>query len=998
MIKVFIECNDQCDVTLITIDTIKSKTTSRDRRTNAIISEHSVIVVMSNGMDAFLVDAMSETDNKTIIIAFQDAILQQTRQIIQLRNRHTEFITLDKQLIFESKYLIRNIPAIRKWLITNYKTIFHIIEDDLKRQQNDQLQNTMTLFGQESSLEMKPSKSHFARKDAAYVVIGGLSGLGWEIVKWLCRSGAGVVITFSRKSGNTVKKKRDEEMIHLMDTLMEMYGNNVKSLICDISKIKSVKTAFKQVEVLFPSTPVRGVFQGAGILKDVLFEQMDMDLFEQVLEPKVLGTWNLHTVTKNMKLDYFVMHSSIASVFGNRGQTNYSSANAFMDSLAYYRRSLGMAGQTINWSVLSVGMGSDELLVKHLQTLGYFPMETASIINCLLDALLKNPIQIVYGLFDWPSVRDNSIQVALLKKSEGKTLLQSSRLAVRSSTSTSLDLNAYMNHSDVDQLEYLQALLVKQLSRILNTEPTDLFMDVSFRDLGLDSRMATEMIDTFYESTTIKIPFLFFEDPEYNIKRTVAFVHDRLITNTSFADEDFMKLETEVLSKTLSFEEKLFYDIQNDHPTHPRVWFCTDFLLGTKCANIDLWKKIVKWLTIKHPELRTNLHHTVEKVQFGVQKRVVHPVESAINFVVVDHSVFNSPVSDVHQSFDHANESPLRIMYDDSGQTHRIRFIMAHTLLDLQSSLVLFQTIDEFLYEHLVLSKVPDLTPYEFVDVATVMDQKLVHAKQNLEQFWNSELNNTGLPVTICKPLKPLQKPSGNVNFVAKKLPKASIDRISALSITAEQVLCGLYQLLLHKITGHKVIPIILCTDIRQHFPELGSNRMMMGTNFVPVITCLSDANCTLHDYILQCATNVENANRNSLYPYYLLKAMPGYNSNIHRHHIRFSEFPPRSNRAEGRNNYWMRKVDEQLGYLNDMETALLIHQEDDEMILRLQYDTNIIDELTARSMLSDLHFLIKLLLRRPTMNIGDILIKTYNNTSTRSVIASGDTTVCNVL
>lgn len=61
-----------------------------------------------------------------------------------------------------------------------------------------------------------------------------------------------------------------------------------------------------------------------------------------------------------MDLDFFVMFSSMTSLIGNVGQASYSSANAFLDSLAQYRRcALGLPGLAINWGPLGGARGLD---------------------------------------------------------------------------------------------------------------------------------------------------------------------------------------------------------------------------------------------------------------------------------------------------------------------------------------------------------------------------------------------------------------------------------------------------------------------------------------------------------------------------------------------------------------------------------------------------------------------------------------------------------------
>jgi len=73
-----------------------------------------------------------------------------------------------------------------------------------------------------------------------------------------------------------------------------------------------------------------------------------------------------------MNLDFFVMFSSMASVFGNLKQCSYAACNAFQDSLAQYRRqALGLPGLAINWGPISgAGLMERESSVAKLMSIG----------------------------------------------------------------------------------------------------------------------------------------------------------------------------------------------------------------------------------------------------------------------------------------------------------------------------------------------------------------------------------------------------------------------------------------------------------------------------------------------------------------------------------------------------------------------------------------------------------------------------------------------------
>ena len=96
----------------------------------------------------------------------------------------------------------------------------------------------------------------------------------------------------------------------------------------------------------------------ASLMTSILSEQT-WSRFKTVLDTKIDGAWNLHALSLSSTLDFFVLYSAGASLFGSPGQGNYAAANAFLDGLAHYRHCLGLPALSINWGRWAdVGMAS----------------------------------------------------------------------------------------------------------------------------------------------------------------------------------------------------------------------------------------------------------------------------------------------------------------------------------------------------------------------------------------------------------------------------------------------------------------------------------------------------------------------------------------------------------------------------------------------------------------------------------------------------------------
>ena len=123
-------------------------------------------------------------------------------------------------------------------------------------------------------------------------------------------------------------------------------GVRVLAVVCDVARETEVRGLLDQIQGISP--PLRGVFHLAGARRwgD---SAAKLGPLCHGLWAKVLGSWNLHRLTRQIPLDCFVLYSSWASMLRPPGHANYSAANSFMDALAWHRRALGLPALSINW-------------------------------------------------------------------------------------------------------------------------------------------------------------------------------------------------------------------------------------------------------------------------------------------------------------------------------------------------------------------------------------------------------------------------------------------------------------------------------------------------------------------------------------------------------------------------------------------------------------------------------------------------------------------------
>lgn len=175
---------------------------------------------------------------------------------------------------------------------------------------------------------------------ATYLVTGGLGGIGMELAKWMCQLGAKHLVLTSRS-------KPDERAVKIIDDFNSK-GYNLVPLCLDIGDYQQCEKLLNDIPTLgLPK--LRGIFHLAGLLRDATLTNQTIEMYRTSFQGKVRGIMNLHELTKDSPLEFFNMFSSMVSVFGPIGQSNYAAANNYLDALAHHRHSIGLCGQSVNW-------------------------------------------------------------------------------------------------------------------------------------------------------------------------------------------------------------------------------------------------------------------------------------------------------------------------------------------------------------------------------------------------------------------------------------------------------------------------------------------------------------------------------------------------------------------------------------------------------------------------------------------------------------------------
>ena len=323
--------------------------------------------------------------------------------------------------------------------------------------------------------------------DATYLITGGLGVLGLETARWLAEKGAANLVLLGRNEGSAAAEEQVSKL--------RQSGVSVKVLKADVTKRADVLMI---IEAISGMPPLKGIIHGAGVLSDGVLMKQDMERFHRVISPKADGAWNLHEATLGLNLDFFVCFSSVASVLGSAGQSNYAAANAFLNGFMYERRRQGLHGLSVNWGPWELGMaaGLDNRDAERIAARGIGAISPAEGFDVLEQLILHDETDACVLPVSWDKYLRYHYQgtippffQAVTEESSGNRSASEEKSAIIGK----LEGTPAGQRSTV-LIDYVQ----KQVAMVLHLKQTKrVSPDQGLFDLGIDSLMAMELKNKF---------------------------------------------------------------------------------------------------------------------------------------------------------------------------------------------------------------------------------------------------------------------------------------------------------------------------------------------------------------------------------------------------------------------------------------------------------------------------------------------------------------------
>lgn len=404
------------------------------------------------------------------------------------------------------------------------------------------------------------SNKSVIQEGATYLITGGAGGLGSIIASAIAKTGKVNLILTGRSPIDQEKEKLIQSLSHSK--------NEVIYIPCDVSKESDVDLLFEKIANRFGN--LNAVIHSAGVLNDCLIQMKNWDNFRSLINTKTQAIQYLDNASRHYNLDFFVAFSSVTSVLGNFGQTDYAYANSFLDYFTHWRNQQVATGTrsgtsiSINWPIWAEGgMHIDSRILKTIrENVGIIPLGTENGLQVFFSILANSIHQLapIYGIKEkLKSYLDKSGLLHQSVISESKPIISERKLLPVSSLDESISVTILKEQKDADISGIITPKLLKKLreftSDILDIHEAKINNDQNFGNYGFDSITLQEFANKINREFSISFSTAMFYSHQSLNKLTEFMVSEYT--------KDFIEAFGVVESQENSVIENTQFDIDN---------------------------------------------------------------------------------------------------------------------------------------------------------------------------------------------------------------------------------------------------------------------------------------------------------------------------------------------------------------------------------------------------------------------------------------------------
>jgi acyl transferase domain-containing protein/acyl carrier protein len=331
------------------------------------------------------------------------------------------------------------------------------------------------------------------RADGAYVVTGGLGGVGGRIAIDLAARGAGALLLIGRRAESALSESAAALLGRLRET-----GTAVEYRSADCDDPAALARA---VEPPAGWPEIRGIVHAGGTIERVPLRESGPDSFIAALRGKYSGALWLHLLSRDWPLDFFIQTSSVSALWGADGYGAYAAANGGLDALTGLRRSSGLPAASIAfgpWDLVGMTDAADR---ANLERMGIKQVGPAAGCATLTDAAPAPGSRLIACTVEWSRLRE------VMGTRRERALLGSGTDAVSAAASAPETAGpagspaagaAWAEIRTLTAAKRKRALLAhirSVVARLLGHEDVSgVPADTGFFDLGLDSIVLVDLV------------------------------------------------------------------------------------------------------------------------------------------------------------------------------------------------------------------------------------------------------------------------------------------------------------------------------------------------------------------------------------------------------------------------------------------------------------------------------------------------------------------------